>query len=100
MTTYLLEAALKLQELVMRHGLPCSDYALFGVKCPYCGKIDRVSQLETPEKLQQNMDAEEARMYTEHWHRLARPDHSIGVCTSCHNLLSLNENTDAKPLAE
>ena len=100
MATKHIEAVLTLKELVIRHGLPRSDYALYGVKCPYCGKIDRVCRLETPENLQQIMAAEDVRVYTEHWHMVSRPDQSIGVCKFCHHLLHLNDNADAEPLAE
>ena len=40
------EAVEKLKTLVLTNGLPKTDMALFGIKCPYCGKSDRIRELE------------------------------------------------------
>ena len=36
------EATEVLKTFVLTHGLPKTDMALFGIKCPYCGKSDRI----------------------------------------------------------
>jgi hypothetical protein len=43
------EIVQKFQQFVVDHGLPKTDMALFGIKCPYCGKSDRIRQLEDPD---------------------------------------------------
>lgn len=40
------ESVQKLRQFVIDHGLPKTDMALFGIKCLYCGKSDRIRQLE------------------------------------------------------
>ena len=45
------EAAEVLKTFVLTHGLPKTDMALFGIKCPYCGKSDRIRELEEPDAL-------------------------------------------------
>lgn len=89
-----------MEQLVIRNGLPRVDYALFGVKCPYCGKMDRICRLETPAELKQDMDAGDALAYAERWNTVSRPDRSLGVCKFCHNLLKLGDTMNAEPLVE
>jgi hypothetical protein len=70
------EAAEKLKTFVLTHGLPTTDMALFGIKCPYCGKSDRINL----------------------WDQLARSNGSLGVCKFCQNLLLLQDQASAVPL--
>ena len=95
-----LEGVLALKQLVIRLGLPRGDYALFGVKCSYCGKMDRVCRLCPPGELKQNLDAEDTLAYAERWNTVSAPDYSLGVCKFCHNLLKLDDTMKAVPLAE
>ncbi len=95
-----LEGVLALKQLVIRHGLPRDDYAFFGVKCPYCGKMDRICRLDPPGRLKQAMGPEDTLSYAERWNTVSLPDHLLGVCKFCHNLLKLDETMKAAPLAE
>jgi len=80
-----------LQKFVMDHGLPKKDMALFGIKCPYCGKSDRIRQLERPEELKQDLDRDKIKEYTDLWITLTQPDGSLGVCKFCHYPLRILE---------
>lgn len=93
-----LERVSALKQLVIRHGLPREDYALFGIKCPYCGKMDRICLLEPPEKLTPAMGPEDTLSYKECWNTVSLPDNSLGVCKFCHNLLKMDETMKAAPL--
>ena len=85
----------KLRELILELGLPHNDFALFGVKCPYCGKSDRIYKLEPPEELK---DVPED--YGLIWDRLSSEGELV-VCKFCQQALSLSESGDAAaPLAE
>ena len=100
MTAQRLNTVMALQALVMRLGLPKMDYALFGIKCPYCGKMDRICMLDPPGEAQQTMDDEDAGEYARTWSVISQPGCSIGVCKFCNNLLNLNNTTNAEPLAD
>ena len=45
------EAVERLKLFAICHGLPQTDMALFGIKCPYCGKSDRIRALEKPDEI-------------------------------------------------
>ena len=45
------EAIDKLKALIIENNLPQTDMSIFGIKCPYCGKSDRIRKLEPPEDL-------------------------------------------------
>jgi hypothetical protein len=45
------EAVEELKKFVLEHSLPKTEMALFGILCPYCGKSDRIRQLENPQAL-------------------------------------------------
>ena len=77
------------QQFVIEHDLPKTDMALFGVKCPYCGKSDRIRELEDPDALQEGMDPEEFKKYEELWTNLTQSKGSLGVCKFCNNPLNL-----------
>ncbi len=94
------EAAEQLKTFVLTHGLPKTDMALFGIKCPYCGKSDRIRELEEPDALSEKMDSKNMAIYFSLWHQLASLNGSPGVCKFCQNLLLLNETAGAVPLYE
>ena len=79
----------KLKEFVIQHGLPKTDMALFGIKCPYCGKSDRIRQLEEPEELGGGIEPEKMQMYAYYWKSLTLEEGSIGVCKFCQNPLKI-----------
>jgi hypothetical protein len=83
------EVIQKFQQFVIEHGLPKTDMALFGIRCPYCGKSDRIRELEDPDELQEGMDPEDIKKYTELWKNLTPSSGSLGVCKFCNNPLHL-----------
>ena len=94
------EAAEELKTFVLMHGLPQTDMALFDIKCPYCGKSDRIRELEEPDALNQKMDSKNMAIYFNLWNQLARSNGSLGVCKFCQNLLVLQDKASALPLYE
>ena len=94
------EAAEKLKTFVLTHGLPKTDMALFGIKCPYCGKSDRIRELEEPDVLSAKIDSENMAIYFNLWDQLARSNGSLAVCKFCQNLLLLQDQASAAPLYE
>ncbi len=90
----------ELKMFVLTHGLPKTDMALFGIKCPYCGKSDRIRELEDPEALSKKMDSKPAAVYLSLWNQLSRTNGSLAVCKFCQNLLSLQDKASAVPLYE
>jgi hypothetical protein len=83
------ESVQNLRQFVIDHGLPKTDMALFGIKCLYCGKSDRIRQLESPDQLHEKMDPKDMNRYSDLWKRLAQSGDSLGVCKFCQNLLKL-----------
>ena len=94
------EAAEVLKTFVLTHGLPKTDMALFGIKCPYCGKSDRIRELEEPDALSKKIDSENMAIYFSLWDQLARSNGSLAVCKFCQNLLLLQDQASAAPLYE
>ena len=94
------EAVLTFQQFIIEHALPLTDMALFGVQCPYCGKSDRIRELDRPEKISGKMDHESAQTYGRLWRQLSQSDLELGVCKFCQNLLKLQDAGRAKPLYE
>jgi hypothetical protein len=94
------EAAEVLKTFVLTHGLPKTDMALFGIKCPYCGKTDRIRELEEPDVLTRKMDSKNMAIYFNLWDQLARSNGALGVCKFCQNLLLLQDKAGALPLYE
>jgi len=94
------QAAEKLKTFVLTHGLPTTDMALFGIKCPYCGKSDRIRELEEPDALSEKIDSENMAIYYSLWDQLARSNGSLAVCKFCQNLLLLQDQASAAPLYE
>ena len=93
-------AAEELKAFIITHGLPKTDMALYGIKCPYCGKSDRIRQLEKPDALNEKMDSKNIAFYLKLWDQLARANESLGVCKFCQNLLLLEDKASAVPLYE
>jgi len=94
------QAVEKLKTFVLKHSLPRTDMALFGILCPYCGKSDRIRELEEPTALKEKMDAKYMAIYAELWQQLARSNGSLGVCKFCQNLIVLQAKAGALPLYE
>ena len=83
------ESVQKLRKFVIDHGLPKTDMALFGIKCLYCGKSDRIRQLEIPDELYAKMDPKDMEKYSDLWKRFTQSGDSLGFCKFCQNLLKL-----------
>jgi len=93
------EAVQLLQQFILDHGLPKTDVALFGLKCPYCGKSDRIRQLESPEELHGKSDSEDVQKYSDFWVYFIRSNESLGVCKFCNNPLKIiDKSSNAEPL--
>jgi len=92
------QAVEDLQNLILEHDLPGTDMALFGVRCPYCGKSDRIRELEVPARLDSRFPADEAARYAELWSALVGADGMLGVCKFCRNVLRLDAKRRADPL--
>ena len=94
------EAVEELRLFVIGHGLPKIDMALYGVKCPYCGKTDRIKPLEHPDELTGKIDSEAEARYAEYWNLLSGSNGSLGVCKFCQNPLKLNNPGGAEQLLD
>jgi hypothetical protein len=94
------EAVEELKTFVLTNGLPKTDMALFGIKCPYCGKSDRIRELEEPDALNEKMDSKQMATYLSLWGQLARSNGSLAVCKFCQNLLLLQDKANAAPIYE
>jgi hypothetical protein len=92
-----IEALGQIMQFVMEHDLPRSDVARFGIKCPYCGKSDRIRQLETPEELHGALLKADVEQYKVLRRSLVQEDATLGFCKFCFNALKLDL---AKGLAE
>jgi hypothetical protein len=84
----------------MEHGLPLTDMALFGIRCPYCGKSDRVRQLESPDELENDLPPADVEVYRNLWQSLISGDPGLGVCKFCQNVLRLPDGNRAESLFE
>ena len=94
------EAVAELKKFILEHGLPLTDMALFGIMCPYCGKSDRIRELEEPAAMRQKIDSKHMGYYLKLWDQLARANGSLGVCKFCQNLLLLQDKASAAPIYE
>ena len=91
----------KLQRILIEEGLPQTDSALFVLKCPYCGKSDRIRELEPPQALEGALGLSALSVYEDIWGRLAMPDSALGVCKFCQNPLRITSaGAQAVPLTE
>lgn len=96
-----LDAMIGLKGFVMEHDLPKTDMTLFGIKCPYCGKSDRIRQIETPADLNGDLAKPDLERYTYLWHSLVEADAVLGICKFCLNPLRLDlDESRAEPLFE
>ena len=94
------EAVEQLRTFVLEQSLPQADMALFGIMCPYCGKSDRIRELEEPDALSAKMDSENIVFYSRLWDQLTSSNGSLSVCKFCQNLLLLKDKASAAPLYE
>jgi hypothetical protein len=90
------QAVAEIKQFVIEHSLPKKDLALFGIRCPYCGKSDRIRQLEDPESLNGGLEAGEMAQYKDLWQCLTHFNGSLGVCKFCLNPLKLLDNGQAE----
>lgn len=77
------------RQLIRELGLPQQDFALFGLRCPYCGKSDRINRLEKPEELE---------TCPEEYHRLWKKfggEGDLVVCKFCEVLLVMGKDRSA-----
>jgi hypothetical protein len=89
----------QLRMLTINHGLPKTDMALYDVRCPYCGKSDRIRVLETPGQLIRCINAADFDIYKDVWNKVAGPKDSLGLCKFCQHVVKLEKNGRAEPLA-
>ncbi len=75
----------RFRAIVVELELPRHDFVLFGVKCPYCGKADRIHKLEDPSEL-----GETSVEYAEIWNKF-RSKGELAVCKFCRQVLLLSE---------
>jgi hypothetical protein len=81
------------RQLIRELGLPKQDFALFGLRCPYCGKSDRINRLEKPEEL---ITCPEE--YRQLWKQFGREGELV-VCKFCEVLLVTDKDRrSATPL--
>jgi hypothetical protein len=73
----------RFRSLIMEMEPPRHSLSLFGVKCPFCGKSDRIRKLESPGEAN-GAPAEYERL----WARFGTGG-ELAVCKFCHHLLRL-----------
>ena len=83
------------RQLIRELELPRENFALFGLRCPYCGKSDRIKRLEKPEDLE---------TCPEEYHRLWKKfggEGDLVFCGFCEGLLVMNKDrSSATPLEQ
>ena len=95
------EALSQIRQFVLAHGLPRTDMTYFGIRCPYCGKSDRIRLLETPEELNGDLLTADLEHYKVLWGSLVNEDVTLGICKFCLNALRLDLDKDlAQPLLD
>jgi len=87
----------KFRQVIIYHGLPQTDMALYGITCPYCGKSDRLRKLDPPGSLTSLPDRD-VSLYEDLYGRLVDTEASLGVCKFCLNIVGLAQNGVARPL--
>ena len=80
----------QLRTLIITQELPRTDMALFGIRCPYCGKSDRIRQLDAPENLGDALESDHLDAYADLWRRLNPLSDALAVCKFCQNPLRLS----------
>ena len=89
-----------LKEIALDKELPHTEYALFGVRCPYCGKMDRIRPLEPPDEIEEIL-GEDLLRYRAAWEALVQQDREAGICWFCRQVLKLEKDmTVAGPFQE
>ncbi len=83
------EVCEQFQRLIIDNELPKTEMALYGVRCPYCGKSDRIQKLETPGELEYELLSDDLKAYAETWEYLTRDCDSLGTCRFCYNPLKI-----------
>jgi hypothetical protein len=96
-TTEALEA---LKQFVTLHDLPQTDMSLYGVRCPYCGKSDRIQPLEPPDEAPGHLTHEDRVRYARLWRQVASPDLRLGLCKFCLIPLQLTDTGGASALVD
>lgn len=96
------EATASMKRLIIECGLPRTEMALLGILCPYCGKTDRIRQLEPPQELEGVLSEADFELYKGTWSILVTTNgDDLGVCRFCLNPLRLNLDEGlAKPACE
>jgi hypothetical protein len=94
------QAVEELKKFILEHDLPATDMALFGVRCPYCGKSDRIRELEAPGRLDSRVPADQTARYAGLWGTLASAEGRLAVCKFCQNVLGLDDQQRAAALFE
>jgi hypothetical protein len=94
------QAVEDLKGFVLEHNLPRTDVALLGASCPYCGKSDRIRELESPVRLDRHLDATALTQYTKLWQMVTGPHERLGACKFCQNVLCLTPQHQAEPVYE
>jgi hypothetical protein len=79
----------KFQKILIEAGLPRTDRAIYGQKCPYCGKSDRIRELEAPQALEGAIGSSAMSIYKDIWRRVEMPGSVLGVCKFCQNPLRI-----------
>ena len=69
-----------LKQFVIHHGLPLTGMALYGTRCPYCGKSDRIQPMEPPRDVPAHLTKEDRASYRKLWRQLAPADSRLGWC--------------------
>ena len=83
------------RQLIRELGLPRQDFALFGLRCPYCGKSDRINRLEKPEELETCPEE-----YQRLWKKFGG-EGDLVVCKFCEVLLVMGKDrSSATPLEQ
>ena len=96
----MIEALEELRQFVIANELPRTDLALFGVRCPYCGKSDRIRKLEAPDDLKTYIQAQDWIVYQNLWENVRQPGGWPGVCRFCQNILHLTDSGQAVAIGE
>ena len=84
----------RFRTLVLELGLPRQNMAYVGLRCPYCGKSDRIHRLESASELD-DPPAE----YAEFWMRYGNRG-CIMVCSFCRQVLLRDGDMGVVPIAE
>ena len=95
------EATASIKRLIIEYELPGTDMSLLGILCPYCGKTDRIRQLEPPAALEGVLAEADLEVYKDVWSMLVLNGEDLVVCKFCFNPLRLNPDEGlARPVCE